>query len=268
MELLAIGPGKTSKITKATEIVEDWLQKNAKKLEPTRGVNWTTTNYEVQFVRFGRKVGYPTRVEVYIDRNGFHAVTLFGENKRTLQAWRLNFRKMGGYKVKNPSRKWHKERVAQLEKAMPYSKRGEYGRGQYDEAVYAEKPGLPNPKFKFGPTGFRPPRKWFYKMARSSALSYFSKPLKLLSAKQKARVSKIVGGIWAKYTDATRMDILKKYEPSAVRALANPSLLGTKIEMLNCPACNGLNPVSRLNVYLKCNTCGAPLRSVRVRHKR
>ena len=124
-----------------------------------------------------------------------------------------------------------------------------------------------NPKFKFGPTGFRPPAKWFAKMAQGTSASHFGRKLKELTASQRAKVGQIVGGIWAKYTDATRFEILRKYEPSAVRALANPSMLGKRTQMLNCPACGGPNPVSRLNVYLRCSTCGAPLRSVRVRHK-
>jgi len=78
-----------------------------------------------------------------------------------------------------------------------------------------------NPKYVFGPTGFRPPAKWFAKMAQGASASYFGKKVKDLTKAQGARVGQIVGGIWAKYSDATRRAILKKYEPAAARA--NPT---------------------------------------------
>ena len=40
----------------------------------------------------------------------------------------------------------------------------------------------------------------------------------------------------------------------------NPTTKG-----LPCPNCQTLTPVSRANVYIKCNSCGLPLRSVRIR---
>ena len=115
-----------------------------------------------------------------------------------------------------------------------------------------------NPKkYIFGPTGYRPPAKWFSKMSEGAAASYFGKKLKELTSAQRAKVGQIVGGIWAKFSDATRLEILKKYEPSAVRV--NP------VQMLSCPICGVANPVSRAGVYLKCKSCGKPLRAVRVR---
>jgi len=114
-----------------------------------------------------------------------------------------------------------------------------------------------NPEYRFGPTGYRPPAKWFSKMAESSAASYFGKKLKDLTKTEKAKVGQIVGGVWAKFSDATRLEILKKYEPSAVRA--NP------IQMLSCPICGVINPVNRAGVYLKCSSCKNPLMSVKVR---
>ena len=111
-----------------------------------------------------------------------------------------------------------------------------------------------NPKYAFGPTGFRPPAKWFAKIAQGSAASYFGKQLRDLTRAEAAKVGQIVGGIWAKYTDKTRLDILRKYEPSAVRAVRN----------LPCPICGTSNPVSQSNVRLRCSKCGTSLRSVRV----
>ena len=123
------------------------------------------------------------------------------------------------------------------------------------------------------PTGFRPPVKWFAKMAQSASASYFDKKLKDLTRAQSAKIGQIVGGIWARYSDKTRMEILRKYEPSAVRANVGVNInipttgysLGSRVSNLSCPVCQTLNPVSRQNVYLRCSKCGTPLRSVRVK---
>ena len=115
-----------------------------------------------------------------------------------------------------------------------------------------------NPReYVFGPTRFRPPAKWFAKMAQGSAASYFGKKLKELTKAEAAKVGQIVGGIWAKYSDKTRLAILRKYEPSAVRVVRN----------LSCPICGVSNPVSAANIYLRCSKCGTPLRSVKVRRR-
>ena len=115
-----------------------------------------------------------------------------------------------------------------------------------------------NPKkYIFGPTGYRPPAKWFSKMSEGAAASYFGKKLKDLTKSERAKVSQIAGGIWAKFSDATRLEILKKYEPSAVRV--NP------VQMLSCPACGNPVRVSRHGVYLKCPSCNTSLVSVKVR---
>ena len=115
-----------------------------------------------------------------------------------------------------------------------------------------------NPKkYIFGPTGYRPPAKWFSKISEGSAASYFGKKLKDLTKSERAKVGQIVGGIWAKFSDATRLEILKKYEPSAVRV--NP------VQMLSCPACGNPVRVSRHGVYLKCPSCNTSLVSVKVR---
>ena len=74
-----------------------------------------------------------------------------------------------------------------------------------------------NPKYQFGPPGFRPPSKWFAKMSQGVSASYFGKRVKDLTQAESAKLGQIVGGIWAKYKPYTRMQILKKYEPSAVR---------------------------------------------------
>lgn len=113
-----------------------------------------------------------------------------------------------------------------------------------------------NPAYRFGLTEFRPPAKWFSKIAEGTAASYFGKSLKDLTRVQSARVGRIVGGIWAKMTPKTRLEILKKYEP----ALANP-----RVQLLACPKCQNPVPVSRQNVYLKCNSCGTQLMSIKVK---
>ena len=114
-----------------------------------------------------------------------------------------------------------------------------------------------NPRYIFGPTGFRPPSRWFAKMSQGASASYFGKKLKDLTKAQSAKIGQIVGGIWAGYSDKTRLEILKKYEPSAI--LSNP---------LPCPNCQTLNPISRANVYLKCKGCGMLLRRVNVKQRR
>ena len=113
------------------------------------------------------------------------------------------------------------------------------------------------PKYVFGPTGYRPPAKWFSRIAQGASASYFGKKLKDLTRTEAAKVGQIVGGIWAKFSDVTRLEILKKYEPSAVRT--NPT------QMLSCPVCGINNPVNRAGVYLKCRNCRNPLRVVKVR---
>lgn len=123
-----------------------------------------------------------------------------------------------------------------------------------------------NPKYKFGPTGFRPPAKWFSMRAEGAAASYFGKKLKDLTKTQKDRIGQIVGGIWAKFSERTRMEILKKYEPSAVRANPKKRLL-RNIHQLPCPICKTLNPVNRANTRLKCSKCGTNLIAMRVKKR-
>ena len=112
-----------------------------------------------------------------------------------------------------------------------------------------------NPQYVYGPTKFRPPSKWFAKIGEGTSASYFGKKMKNLTRAEAAKVGQIVGGIWAKYSDKTRLDILRKYEPSAVRVVRN----------LSCPICGTSNPVSQSNVRVKCIKCGTQLRSVKVK---
>ena len=117
---------------------------------------------------------------------------------------------------------------------------------------------MTNPEYVYGPTGFRPPAKWLSMMAKEAAVNYFNKKLKDLNTAQNARIGRIVGGIWARFSDKTRRDILRKYEPSAV--LANPKKqLLKNIHQLPCPLCKALNPVNRANTRLVCSYCGANL---------
>jgi len=123
---------------------------------------------------------------------------------------------------------------------------------------------LDNPRYSFGPTGFRPPARWWSKMAESAAASYFGKKLKKLTKGQKERVSTIVGGIWAKFSDATRRAILREYEPSATRA--NPKL--RNIHQLPCPICKNPIAVNRANVSVICPKCKTSLISRRITRRK
>jgi len=103
MKITAIGMGDTDKIDAAYCEVVRWLNKNAKKLKPAKGNDWWHMQpYEVVFEHMGLK-GHPVRVECYSDRygsrGGFSEITLIGNDKKTLQAWRKIFRRMGGYKT-------------------------------------------------------------------------------------------------------------------------------------------------------------------------
>ena len=105
----------------------------------------------------------------------------------------------------------------------------------------------------------RPPAAWWSRMWAKTAAAYPREVGETLKH-WKAGVSKIVGGIWWKFPEATRARLIKKYERMATpaKALANPKNLA-------CPVCKMLNPVSKANVYLKCVGCNTPLRSVKVR---
>ena len=71
-----------------------------------------------------------------------------------------------------------------------------------------------NPEYAYGPTGFRPPSAWFTKMLKRVAAQYPKEKVESKGAYRQA-LSRIVGGIWARFDDATRLKILQKYEPSA-----------------------------------------------------
>ena len=131
------------------------------------------------------------------------------------------FRYFGAREL-NPGAHWHDE---QAKKALEYLE--QKGRSEYVEGVLdahlqsmtaSRAQGILNPRYVFGPTGFRPPAKWFAKMAQGVSASYFGKKLRDLTKSQSARVGQIVGGIWARFSDKTRLEILKKYEPAAARA--------------------------------------------------
>ena len=77
-----------------------------------------------------------------------------------------------------------------------------------------------NPEYAYGPTGYRPPKKWFNKMLAKVKKEYRG---------TKAELSKVVGGIWAKQTNKVREAIVRKYEPGT----ANP-----KKGQKKCPICN------------------------------
>lgn len=65
--------------------------------------------------------------------------------------------------------------------------------------------------YAFGPTGFRPPAKWWAKTIAGLRASY--KPLPGMTKKMyHGAISRIAGGIWSRFTDETRIAIVKKYE--------------------------------------------------------
>ena len=61
----------------------------------------------------------------------------------------------------------------------------------------------------------RPPARWWAKMSHGVAKSYFGKKVKSLSRAESARAGRVVGGIWANFSDATKEMIMRKYEPTA-----------------------------------------------------
>lgn len=58
----------------------------------------------------------------------------------------------------------------------------------------------------------RPPKKWWDKVAGKASLNYFHKSPKYLNKADKNRLGEIVGGIWKKFSPATKRMIMKKYE--------------------------------------------------------
>ncbi len=90
-----------------------------------------------------------------------------------------------------------------------------------------------NPEYAYGPTGYRPPKKWFDHMLAKMKKSYKG---------TKGELSRLVGGIWAKQTDKVRAEIVKKYEPSAANPLTgvcplhgNPISVNPKAKRVRCP---------------------------------
>ena len=59
--------------------------------------------------------------------------------------------------------------------------------------------------------------------------------------------------------------------PLKVKSPVKPNTGGissvSRVNYLPCPSCRTYNPVSRVNVYLKCYICGVALRKVNVRRK-
>lgn len=70
----------------------------------------------------------------------------------------------------------------------------------------------------------------------------------------KAEVTKIVSKIWQELPPELQESL----------ALGNRSIKTTEV---SCPKCQATNPVSKINVVLKCRKCGKSLVAVRVRRR-
>ena len=98
-----------------------------------------------------------------------------------------------------------------------------------------------------------PPKIWWNRMFFSMSRQYPRKKSETLEHYRNA-IARIVGGIWANYSEDTKSKLLKLYENPVMK---NP---------LACPCCGTLNTVSR-ELHLRCSRCGKPLISVKVRRK-
>ena len=106
-------------------------------------------------------------------------------------------------------------------------------------------PKLQNP-LAYGPTGFRPPAAWFAKMLARMRAGY-RKRKGQSEESYKDALGRIVGGIWSKFSDATRRKILLKYEPAAARAKGLNPLMG------HCPVHGGDIAVNPTAKRVKCS---------------
>ena len=75
--------------------------------------------------------------------------------------------------------------------------------------------GYLNPRYAYGPTGFRPPARWWAKTIAGLKVGY-KRARGMTEREYSGNIARIAGGIWSRYTDTTRRKILAKYEPEAL----------------------------------------------------
>jgi phage FluMu protein Com len=96
----------------------------------------------------------------------------------------------------------------------------------------------------------KPPKTWWSRTWKIVA-SWHPKG-KLSEKEWKVQVTRTVYSIW-------------KDLPDAVKESLEYGFTQVKNTELPCPKCNTLNPVSRMNVTLKCRKCGKGLIAVKVK---
>lgn len=113
-------------------------------------------------------------------------------------------------------------------------------------------------------TNPRPPATWWAKIWAKMAAQYPRGPRESIKTWKKA-IDQITAGIWWGYPGDTRERLIAEYDVRAVpaAALANPN-----VQHLACPMCRAPNPVSATDLYVRCCSCGAPLRRVKVRQNK
>lgn len=126
-----------------------------------------------------------------------------------------------------------------------------------------------NPNYAYGKTGFRPPRKWWDRMMRMARQGYKKREGQSDKSYHDA-LSKIIGGIWSKFSDETREKIYKKYEAIPVGHRINPGAPTTTngALYLPCPICETYNPANSPNIFLRCKGCGRQLKRVKITQRR
>lgn len=129
-------------------------------------------------------------------------------------------------------------------------------------------------------TEHRPPAEWFTEVMPSLVTQYRSVraimmyPCASVARKKGLEAGRmcIAAGLWWKMTQDQREDWRKRHKlPSGVvnppASGPNPMETAVGAKYLPCPVCGSANPVSKTQLYVKCNRCGAPLQKVTVRKK-
>ena len=107
----------------------------------------------------------------------------------------------------------------------------------------------------------RPPKVWFSQMWSKVAVGYPRRAKETLEH-YRGEINRIVAGIWWKLPEATRHQLIEKYERNATPARAlNP-------KRLPCPVCGVPNVLGPSSVYMRCSGCGRPLMRINVRNRR